>query len=127
MGEDLSSFKQLYFKTANENITVLKSALEKLADNMTDIAAIEEIHRNAHTLKSKSIMMGYPQIGALSKAIEDIFYTMQHGTQQVSQPLIDTLNTAIAGLENCFKTVEANNPEVSLENDISKLKGFITQ
>lgn len=126
MGEDLSSFKQLYFKTANENIAALKMAIVKLTQNMTDTVAIEEIHRNAHTLKSKSIMMSYVQIGALSKAIEDLFYGIQKGTQQVSQPLITTLATAVTSLENCVVSIEANNPEISLEETTKKITESIT-
>lgn len=63
---DLSSFNTLYIQTAKENVQNLKSGLEN--------GDLELAHRSAHTLKSKSILMGYSEIGNLAKIIEDSLY-----------------------------------------------------
>lgn len=88
---DLSSFKTLYLQTAKENLQTLKKGLEKLTSNANDDIAIEEAHRSAHTLKSKSLVMGYQEIGNLAKAIEDVLYSVKNKTNALSQDSIGVL------------------------------------
>lgn len=87
-GNDLSSFKSLYLQTAKENLQAIKSGLET--------GDIEAAYRNAHTLKSKSLVMGYQQIGDLAKSIEDALYDVKNKKTTLSQEALKTLiNQAI--------------------------------
>ncbi len=62
----LASFKTLYITTAKENAQSIKNGLEN--------GDVELAYRSAHTLKSKSMLMGYTEIGNLAKIIEDTLY-----------------------------------------------------
>lgn len=82
-GAGLSSFQLLYLQTAKENVQTLKGGLER--------GDIEVAYRNAHTLKSKSLIMGYQEIGNLAKAIEDTLYDVKNKTILLSRETLTTL------------------------------------
>lgn len=102
---DLPAFKDLYLKTSRENIQVLKTSLKELFLQSGNTTAIDEIHRNAHTLKSKSLLMGYTDIAALAKSIEDTFYEIKNGKTTVSQELLANLSNTVIGLDKALETL----------------------
>ena len=96
---DLSDFKDLYLQTAKENIVAITSGLTNLLQSENSTETIEQVHRNAHTLKSKSNMMGYPRIGEMAKAIEETLYEVKEGKTQVTNAMLVTLETIARQIE----------------------------
>ncbi|QQG40535.1 MAG: Hpt domain-containing protein [Candidatus Levyibacteriota bacterium] len=88
---DLSSFQSLYLQTAKENAQALKDGLEK--------GDIEIAYRNAHTLKSKSFVMGYQEIGNLAKVIEDTLYNIKNNKAVLSQETLKILTDQTTRIE----------------------------
>ncbi len=88
---NLSSFTALYVQTAKENVQAIKSGLEK--------GEIEVAYRNAHTLKSKSYLMGEKEIGDLAKTIEDTLYNIKNKTSSLSQEVLANLIDKVKQIE----------------------------
>ncbi len=102
--DNLSEFKELYLKTAKENILAIKAGLQKLDLTPVDQTAIEEVYRSSHTLKSKSTVMGKTAISDLAKSIEDAFYNVQNKTSQVTTELLQTSHNTLKQIEQTLST-----------------------
>lgn len=96
---DLSSFQNLYKETAKQNVQSLSSALQKLLGQLSDPEALELAHRSAHTLKSKSLVMGHLEIGNLAKEIEDTLYEVKNNRYALSQDKIQMLISSTKQIE----------------------------
>ncbi len=110
---DLSSYKALYIKTAQENIAQLKTALQTLSTQGNNPQALELAHRCAHTLKGKTNLMGDVTLSALAKTMEDIFYEVKAGQKTLSSDMLAVLSAGTQKLEDAFlqKTFQPNSPE----------------
>lgn len=123
--DNLPAFKELYLKTAKENILVIKSGLQKLNLNPADQTALEEVYRAAHTLKSKSAVMEKTIIVNLAKSIEDSFYSLQENKSQATTELLqtfhETLNQIEKNLSSQIKLLIAEDDEFFQKFYMSKL------
>ena len=109
---DLSAYKSLYSKTAKENLQALKDGIAVLSDQPTNKEAIEQAHRNAHTLKSKSILMGQQEIGDFAKVIEDALSDVIHKKSTPSQEMLETLTNQAMQIEEILKQVQDDKKEI---------------
>lgn len=89
--DDLSAYKTLYIATAKENMEKIKNGLAVLAKDQTDNVATEEVFRHAHTLKTKSLMMGYQDISDLAKSIEDALFGVINKNNVLTLELLNRL------------------------------------
>ncbi len=92
-------------QTAKENLHVLLAALQKLPNNITDKIALEEAHRSAHTLKSKSLVMGYQDIGNLARSVEDTMYDVINQKTSLSQDTLQSLRVIAKQIEEKLKFI----------------------
>ncbi len=102
---DLSSFKDLYIKTAKENLQALKNGLFLLEQNGNDEKAIEEVFRNAHTLKSKSLLMGFDKISDLAKSIEDKLYEARNKKTSPTKDVLETITNKALQIEKLLAQI----------------------
>lgn len=97
--EDLSKYQALYTITAKENMEKIKNGLAALAKDQTDSVALEDVFRYAHTLKSKSLMMGHQDISGLAKSIEDALSDLINKNNVLSLELLNRLINQSAQIE----------------------------
>ncbi len=102
---DLFAFKNLYAKTAKENMQALKNGLVVLRGQSDNKEAIEQMYRNAHTLKSKSFLMGQQEIGDLAKVIEDALYNVKNKKSTLSQEMLETLTNKALQIEKLLTQI----------------------
>lgn len=121
--DDVLAFKDLYLATALENIGQFQKALETLSQNPTDIDALELAHRSIHTLKSKSLMMGYESIGTISKSIEDILYEAKNNTKPLIPVTVKLLTTIGTKLHQSIDAIKQTDKEIDLSEDLTTLSG----
>lgn len=81
--DDLAGYKALYISTAKTNVQLIKSGLVS--------GEIEVAYRNAHTLKSKSYLMGEKEIGDLAKLIEDALSDVKNKNISLSKEMLTNL------------------------------------
>lgn len=103
--DELDSYKALYISTAKTNIEAIKNSLGVLIGDMANLQATEEVFRNAHTLKSKSLMMNHKDIGDLAKSIEDTFYSVKNKTIILSQEMVTNLINQTMQIETLLSNI----------------------
>lgn len=103
--DDLSSYKTLYISTAKTNIEAIKNGLRVLAEDMSNEQAIEEVFRNAHTLKSKSLIMEHTEISNLAKSIEDSFSAVVNKKNTLSEEVLQALTNQAMQIETLLSKI----------------------
>lgn len=119
--DDVLAFKDLYLTTALENIAQFQEALAVLSKNLTDADALEQAHRAMHTLKSKSLMMGYQSTGAISKTIEEIFYDAKNNSSPLTQEVLRLLESISTKLQSSIQTIKTTDKEIDFSQDVAVL------
>ena len=130
MSEDLSQYKDLYLQTGKEYLQALNTALLTLEKSPAQRDAIEEIFRNAHSLKSQSAAMGYEKTGYLCHAVEDVFFEIKEDRMKMTPELADVLFTAFDELKKSIDQIETENKEIDLSphaETLKKLTGVKTE
>jgi len=120
--DDLSQYLELYTQTSNEYIQSLNASLLVLEKNPADAAAIDDIFRNAHSLKSQSAAMGFEQTGYLCHIVEDVFYEIKKERMKLTPELADRLFAAFDALGTSLASIEKDQHEVDLSQYIDTLK-----
>lgn len=96
---------------AHEHLQSLNDGLLGLEDNAEDLSILNEIFRNAHTLKGMSATMGYNKIAELTHEMEDVLDMLRKEQLQVTGDIIDTLFKCIDSLEQMINNVANGDPE----------------
>src|ERR1043166_737461 len=120
--DDMTQYLELYIQTSKEYIQTLNASLLVLEKNATDKKAIEEIFRNAHSLKSQSAAMGFEQTGYLCHVIEDVFYEIKQGRMPLQPELADRLFAAFDALGASLARIEKEQQELDVSEHIETLK-----
>ena len=102
----------------------LNDGLLGLEDNAEDLSILNEIFRNAHTLKGMSATMGYNKIAELTHEMEDVLDMLRKEQLKVSGDIIDTLFKCIDSLEQMINNVANGDPEDLI--DVSDLVAKLT-
>lgn len=122
---DIASYKGLYIKTATECVSSIKNSLLALDKNISDKEALVVAHRNAHSLKSESMTMGYPKTSELAKAIEYIMQNIIDKKTTTSTVLFDDLKNAATKLTDSLAKIKNENKEEELIEITQVLKKYL--
>src|SRR6185369_3343026 len=120
--DDLSQYQELYVQTSKEYIQSLNASLLVLEKNPADKTAIEDVFRNAHSLKSQSAAMGFEQTGYLCHVVEDVFYEIKKERIRITPELADHLFAAFDALGTSLARIEKEQQEVDLSEHTEILK-----
>ena len=98
-----------------------------LEDNAEDLSILNEIFRNAHTLKGMSATMGYNKIAELTHEMEDVLDMLRKEQIKVTGDIIDTLFKCIDSLEQMINNVANGDPEdlIDVSELVAKLSGIL--
>jgi len=80
---------QEFITESEENITRLNNALLELESNPDDEAAIDDIFRQAHTLKGNFGAMGFENASTVAHAVEDLLDAVRQGEIEVTPARMD--------------------------------------
>ncbi len=122
---DLSSYRDLYLKTAHEYLNTLKIKLSLLKQFANDAENKFEIYRLTHSLKSQSFFMGYKQTGLICKTLESVFYAIKENKITLSNELFDAINDALQKITISLNNITKNQAENDFADDIKKLETFL--
>jgi two-component system, chemotaxis family, sensor kinase CheA len=86
-----SEYKDVFLNEAREYLSNLNNSLVLLEKDPSQIEAIREIFRAAHTLKGMSATMGYDPMVRLTHQMEAVLEPIRSGTQSLSTRLVDIL------------------------------------
>ncbi len=91
MNLDLSEYMGAYIDGARENLDTMDKCLLSLEQNPSNLDAIEEIFRAAHTLKGMSATMGFEKIAHLTHEMESILDKLRTHQIPVTTGVIDAV------------------------------------
>ena len=91
MDIDLSEYMGAYIDGARENLDLMDKRLLELEQNPSNIEAVGEIFRAAHTLKGMSATMGFEKIAHLTHEMENLLDKLRNNQLAVTPPVIDLI------------------------------------
>lgn len=101
--DDLSQYKDLYIKTANEYIVKINKSLTLLSDPTKISSAIDELYIDIHSLKGQSNVMGYVMAGNLCEEVQEKLRIIKE-TKNYSD--IEYLREPIENIKLAIKNIE---------------------
>ena len=121
---ETNQYMDMFLDESREHLQSLNDGLLGLEDDAEDLSILNEIFRNAHTLKGMSATMGYNKIAELTHEMEDVLDMLRKEQLAVNGDIIDTLFKCIDSLEQMINNVANGDPEDLI--DVSDLVAKLT-
>jgi two-component system chemotaxis sensor kinase CheA len=119
---DLSEYSELYIRTAFELLKQLQDDLPVFIRNQLYSSLIEKLHRNAHSLKSQSLVMGFENTGLLCKELEYIFRKVKDEQIVIDSDLSKDIEDSLQKLYDSLESIKTSGKETDLSIVTSKLQ-----
>ena len=116
---DTNQYMDMFLDESHEHLQSLNDGLLSLEDNMEDTSVVNEIFRNAHTLKGMSATMGFNKIAELTHEMEDVLDLIRKEQLKLNEDIIDTLFKCVDSLTQMVDSV--GNGEAEDVVDVSDL------
>lgn len=127
---DYSDFKSLFIDTARKDIETMKSSLAALMKSPVDTDVMNRIYIASHSLKGKSLAMGYMTNATVAQLIEKIFYSAKDGTIKLNPQILSTVLRSVEKLSESIDCVEKTDKECIVSDartDLEKVSGISLQ
>jgi len=124
---ETNQYMDMFLDESKEHLQSLNDGLLGLEDNAQDLSILNEIFRNAHTLKGMSATMGYNKIAELTHEMEDVLDMLRKQQLPVTGDIIDTLFKCIDSLEQMINNVANGDPEdlIDVSSLVNKLSSIL--
>ena len=99
---------QEFITESEESITQLNNALLELESNPDDAAAIDDIFRQAHTLKGNFGAMGFENASTVAHAVEDLLDAVRQDTIEVTPDRMDLVFDGMDEILDILHDIEEN-------------------
>ena len=76
---ETNQYMDMFLDESREHLQSLNDGLLSLENDPNEVSVVNEIFRNAHTLKGMSATMGFNKIAELTHEMEDVLYIREHG------------------------------------------------
>ena len=103
MAED--RYLELFLEEAGEQIEELSQALLRLEKEQTNLEVINDVFRNAHTLKSSAAFVGLDDLSLLAHHMEDVLHMIRSGALQVTTPMVSLLFRCLDRIKSAVAVV----------------------
>ena len=125
---DTNQYMDMFLDESHEHLQSLNDGLLSLEDNMEDLSVVNEIFRNAHTLKGMSATMGFNKIAKLTHDMEDVFDLIRKNQLKLNEDIIDTLFKCCDTLGQMIDSVADGGSEGDIDvselvNKLAAIKG----
>ncbi len=125
MNLDLSEYMGAYIDGSRENLDTMDRCLLSLEQNPSNLEAVEEIFRAAHTLKGMSATMGFEKIAHLTHEMENILDKLRTHQIQVTSAVIDAIFETFDVLRTLVNdSIEQTDSGIDLSELSAKLSGL---
>ena len=124
---ETNQYMDMFLDESHEHLQSLNDGLLGLEDNAEDLSILNEIFRNAHTLKGMSATMGYNKIAELTHEMEDVLDMLRKEQLAVTGDIIDTLFKCIDSLEQMINNIANGDPEdlIDVSDLVAKLSAIL--
>ena len=114
-----NQYMDMFLDESHEHLQSINEGLLRLEENMEEIGAVNDIFRNAHTLKGMSATMGFAKIAELTHEMEDVLDLVRKEQLKLYEDIMDTLFKCLDSLEQMVDSV--GNGEAEDVVDVSDL------
>ena len=123
---ETNQYMDMFLDESHEHLQSLNDGLLGLEDNAEDLSVLNEIFRNAHTLKGMSATMGFTKIAELTHEMEDVLDLLRKEQLKISEDIIDVLFKCVDSLEQMINNVGNGDPEdlIDVSELVSKLSAI---
>jgi two-component system chemotaxis sensor kinase CheA len=122
MDIDLSQYMGMYIDGSKENLDLMDKHLLALEQDSSNLEAVGEIFRAAHTLKGMSATMGFEKVAHLTHVMENILDKLRNHQLDVTAPIIDLLFETFDVLRVLINdSIESTDSSVDLDGIVAKL------
>lgn len=123
---DTNQYMDMFLDESHEHLQSLNEGLLSLEENSEDVSVVNEIFRNAHTLKGMSATMGYNKIAELTHEMEDVLDLIRKEQLKLNEDIIDTLFKCLDSLEQMINSVGDGESEdvVDVTDLVAKLSAI---
>jgi two-component system chemotaxis sensor kinase CheA len=94
-----AKYLEIFTREAEEILQVLRGGILHLEKEGCSTEKLQELLRNAHTLKGSARMLGLETLGQVAHRMEDLFKDLESGAKTFSPDLADLLLVAADALE----------------------------
>ena len=104
----MSQYLDVFLEESKEHLESLNQRLLDLEKDSSNINALNEIFRAAHTLKGMSSTMGFDDLADLTHHMENVLSDLKEGILPVNSTVIDTIFQCFDRLQMIIDQIEAN-------------------
>jgi two-component system chemotaxis sensor kinase CheA len=117
---------EMFLEESREHLQSLNDGLLALENDPEEVSVVNDIFRNAHTIKGMSATMGFTKIAELTHDMENVFDLLRKEQMKVNPDIMDTLFKTIDSLEQMIESVGSGGPEdvVDITSFASKLSAL---
>lgn len=118
-----SELFKVFIDEANEQLNNMEKCLLKLEKDSKDLSLVNEIFRNAHTIKGSSLAMEYNHISSLTHKMEDVLQLVREGKLIINDEVLEILFVCYNSLNNAIQEVMKNSePNLGTNNLMERLR-----
>lgn len=123
---DTNQYMEMFLEESREHLQSLNDGLLALENDPEEVSVVNDIFRNAHTIKGMSATMGFTKIAELTHDMENVFDLLRKEQMKVNADIMDTLFKTIDSLEQMIESVGSGGPEdvVDITSFASKLSAL---
>ena len=123
---DTNQYMEMFLEESREHLQSLNDGLLALENDPEEVSVVNDIFRNAHTIKGMSATMGFTKIAELTHDMENVFDLLRKEQMKVNDDIMDTLFKTIDSLEQMIESVGSGGPEdvVDITSFASKLSAL---
>jgi len=118
---ETNQYKELFASEAQEILSVLNKCLVNLEKHPQDKEGLNEIFRQAHTLKGMAATMGYDDITKLTHAMESVLDLLRQGRFRADKTIVGLLFDSFDALEELTNTASGEKGAGNNKRDIMAL------
>jgi two-component system, chemotaxis family, sensor kinase CheA len=102
---DMSKYLKLFISESTEHLQKMDNLLLELERSPQEKTLVDNLFREAHSMKGMSASMGFGQISTLSHRLEDFLDRLRKGTLSVGKEVVDLLFEGFDLMRNAIEEV----------------------
>ena len=125
---ETNQYMDMFLDESREHLQSLNDGLLSLENDPNEVSVVNEIFRNAHTLKGMSATMGFNKIAELTHEMEDVLDLIRNNQLKVTEDIIETVFKCLDSLQEMIENVGNGDPEdlVDVSDLVKKLSSIST-
>lgn len=123
---DTNQYMDMFLDESREHLQSLNDGVLSLEKDPNDTSVVNEIFRNAHTLKGMSATMGFNKIAELAHEMEDVLDLIRKDKLKVTEDIVDIIFKCLDSLQAMIENVGNGDPEdlVDVSDLVKKLSAI---